>query len=162
MTRTLSLKQQLLLLLLLLLVLDQLTKQFALDAAIGTAPQLITRILPFFNIVLVWNSGVSFGMFSDFAQWMPFVLIVATGLMTVALAVWFWRASDTLTLCALACIMSGATGNIIDRIRFGAVVDFLDFHAFGYHWPAFNVADSSIFIGVMLLIWESLTTKQNA
>ena len=61
---------------------------------------------------------------------------------------------------ALALILGGAVGNIIDRIRFGAVIDFLDFHAFGYHWPAFNVADSAICLGVMLLLYQMIFMKK--
>lgn len=150
-------KRTVAMIILLSLALDQLTKQMVLDAAIGAEPQMITRILPFFNLVLVWNPGVSFGMFSNVQpSWAPLALMVVTGGMTFALAVWLWNTTRPLTALALGLVISGALGNIIDRVLYGAVVDFLDFHLAGHHWPAFNVADSVIFIGVVLLVWESI------
>jgi signal peptidase II len=70
-----------------------------------------------------------------------------------------WRVNETLLAVALALVIGGAVGNVIDRIRFGAVVDFLDFHVAGWHWPAFNIADSAITIGVILLILDSLKSR---
>ena len=70
-----------------------------------------------------------------------------------------WQAQETFLSIALALVIGGAIGNVIDRIRFGAVVDFLDVHAVGWHWPAFNVADSAITLGVILLILDSLKSK---
>jgi signal peptidase II len=77
-------------------------------------------------------------------------------LISGALVVWLARETRMLTRLALGLVLGGAVGNAIDRLRFGAVVDFLDFHALGYHWPAFNVADSAIVIGAGLLVLESL------
>jgi signal peptidase II len=77
----------------------------------------------------------------------------------VWLLVWLWRAQGRLIGAALGLIVGGAIGNIIDRYRFGAVFDFLDFHAFGWHWPAFNVADSAIVIGVGLLLLDGFRTR---
>jgi signal peptidase II len=74
----------------------------------------------------------------------------------VALGVWLYKAETRVTALALGLIIGGALGNVIDRVQFGAVVDFLDFHMMGYHWPAFNVADSGICIGAAMLILESL------
>lgn len=115
-----------------------------------------TEITSFFNLVMVWNQGVSFGMFSSQHQWMPYAL----GLMALALCsvflVWMWRATSILASIALALIISGALSNVWDRARFGGVADFLDFHIAGYHWPAFNIADSCIVIGVACLAIHSL------
>jgi signal peptidase II len=104
----------------------------------------------------VWNPGVSFGLFPANSAATSLFLIGLTGLLSVALLVWFLFTTNALTSLALALIIGGAVGNIIDRLEFGAVVDFLDFHFRGYHWPAFNLADSSIFLGVVLLLFDSI------
>ena len=97
--------------------------------------------------------------FSDAPGWASIALIVFAILISIALAIWMWRVHETLLAVALALVIGGAVGNVIDRIRFGAVVDFLDFHVGGWHWPAFNIADSAITIGVILLILDSLKSK---
>ncbi len=137
------------------IVLDQLSKWVMLDVvSIATRPPI--EVTPFFNFVMVWNYGVSFGMLSHPERWMVYVLI-AVALAIVAFMVrWLWRAERLLVALALGSVIGGALGNVIDRVRFGAVADFLDFHMMGYHWPAFNVADAAIFIGVALLIFDSI------
>lgn len=130
-----------------------LVTQQALFAAFDSISQSMT-ITPFFNLVKVWNPGVSFGMLQDIpnGQW------VLSGLAIVIVAflfVWLRKVDDRFNAIALGLIIGGALGNIIDRLRFSAVFDYLDFHAFGYHWPAFNLADSFIFIGVLLLLIDS-------
>ena len=112
-----------------------------------------------FDLVLVHNRGASFGIFSDAPGWASVALIVFAILISIALAIWMWRVNETLLAVALALVIGGAVGNVIDRIRFGAVVDFLDFHVAGWHWPAFNIADSAITIGVILLILDSLKSR---
>ena len=136
------------------LVLDQITKVLILDL-FSTSLQAI-EVLPFFNLVLAWNRGISFGMFGGLGDWGPWVLVVLALVISVVLARWMIKAENRLTLVSLALIIGGALGNVIDRIRFGAVVDFLDVHVLGYHWPAFNVADSAITVGAAILILESL------
>lgn len=114
------------------------------------------EITSFFNLVMVWNKGVSFGMFSSSHEWMPFALgLMALTLCSVFL-VWMWRSTSLFASLALALIVSGAVSNVWDRPRFGGVADFLDFHIAGYHWPAFNIADSCIVIGVACLALHSL------
>ena len=135
------------------LVLDQATKWLALASLDPYEPMVVT---PFFNLVLVWNRGVSFGMLSGDPAWGPWYLTGMSAAIGAFLIVWLYRESRVVTRVALWLVLAGAVGNIIDRLRFGAVVDFLDFHAFGYHWPAFNVADSAITCGAGLLIWDSL------
>ncbi len=125
-----------------------------------SAPTIIPygniKITSFFNIVMAWNSGVSFSMFSNSGEYMPYILIaVALGICGM-FAVWLWRATSHLHGICYALIIGGALGNVLDRARFGAVIDFLDFHALGYHWPAFNIADMAVVTGVSLLIIVSL------
>lgn len=135
-------------------VVDQATKWWALDL-FADGPQVI-EVLPFFNLVLVWNRGVSFGMFGGIGDWGPWILVAVSLVISAVLARWLMRAENRLEAVSLGLIIGGAIGNVIDRLRFGAVVDFLDAHAMGYHWPAFNVADSAIVIGAAILILESL------
>ena len=132
-------------------VLDQLTKWAILswlDRAIA--------LTPFFNLVVVWNRGVSFGMFDSAGALGPWVLSALALAVVIALLVWLRRVEHPLTGSALGLIIGGAMGNLIDRVRFGAVVDFLDFHALGWHWPAINVADSAICVGAVLLLVDGL------
>jgi signal peptidase II len=141
---------------LLVLLLDLWSKRWVLEFAGSPHPQHLYEVASFFNIVLVWNPGVSFGLFPANSAATSLFLIGLTGLLSVALLVWFLFTTNALTSLALALIIGGAVGNIIDRLEFGAVVDFLDFHFRGYHWPAFNLADSSIFLGVVLLLFDSI------
>ena len=136
------------------LVLDQITKMLILDL-FSTSPQGV-EVLPFFNLVLAWNRGVSFGMFGGLGDWGPWILVALALVISAVLARWMMKAESRLELMSLGLIIGGAIGNVIDRVRFGAVVDFLDVHGWGYHWPAFNVADSAITVGAAILILESL------
>ncbi len=119
-------------------------------------PYTYTEITSFFNLVMAWNTGVSFSMFSGNGAYMPYILLVVALGITVMFATWLWNAPNHLYGISYALIIGGALGNILDRSRFGAVIDFLDFHAFGYHWPAFNIADMSVVIGISVLIIVSL------
>jgi signal peptidase II len=109
-------------------------------------------ILPFFNIVMVWNKGISFGLFNHGSNTGPMLLMAASLAITLIFLVVLFRSPVSLQSLGISLIIGGALGNVIDRLRFGAVIDFLDFHIGDYHWPAFNVADSCICIGVVLLI----------
>ena len=142
---------------LLTILFDQLSKWWILNVTM--VPPRIIPVTSFFDLVLVHNRGASFGIFSDAPGWASIALIVFAILISIALAIWMWRVNETLLAVALALVIGGAVGNVIDRIRFGAVVDFLDFHVGGWHWPAFNIADSAITIGVILLILDSLKSK---
>lgn len=114
------------------------------------------QILPFFNLVMVWNQGVSFGMFNGGqAGSAVFLILLSLGVSLIFL-IWLLRSTSKMQAFCLALVIGGAIGNVIDRARFGAVIDFLDFHVMGRHWPAFNVADSAIVIGVILLMIHSL------
>lgn len=113
------------------------------------------EILPFFNLVTVHNRGISFGMGNDFTYNTLFFSILALSIVGILL---FWLRKETKPLPAIGygLVIGGALGNVIDRVLFGAVMDFLDFHLYDTHWPAFNIADSAIFIGVVLLVWDSI------
>lgn len=137
-----------------IMVFDRLTKWWVL-ADLMDPPQAVA-VTSFFNLVLVWNRGVSFGLFDSDSHWGPIVLSAFALTISVVLVVWLRRVGSRLPAVAIGMVLGGAIGNVIDRVRFGAVVDFLDFHAFGYHWPAFNVADSAISIGVGLLLYDGL------
>lgn len=115
-------------------------------------PTISLEVLPFFNLTMVWNFGISFGLMSGAGL----ALLIGTLLITAVFTVWMMMAKSKVEIVALAMIVSGALGNIADRIRFGAVADFLDFHAQGVHFPAFNVADAAISLGVALLVLHSL------
>lgn len=142
-----------LLLSLVTLVLDQITKRWLLETMEFSTRSLI-EITSFFNLVLVWNHGISFGILSG--QRVPLLLIILALAVIIVLFSWLARANDRFITIGVGLVIGGAAGNVIDRVRFGAVVDFLDFHLMGLHWPAFNVADSSIFIGVVVLCIQSI------
>jgi signal peptidase II len=135
----------------LVVVLDQLTKW-----AILIWLERAMVLTPFFNLVLVWNRGVSFGMFDSESRVGPWVLSGLAFAVVALLLGWLRRVDDPLTATGLGLIIGGAIGNVIDRVRFGAVIDFLDFHALGWQWPAFNVADSAICVGALLLVVDGL------
>lgn len=137
------------------IVLDQLTKWWVLNTIMQPFPRVV-EVTPFFNLVLTWNQGVSFGMFAHEAEYMPYVLsAVAIGI-TLFLLGWLRRADSRFVALCLGLVIGGALGNVIDRLLYGAVADFLDFHAFGFHFWAFNIADSGISVGVILLVIDGL------
>jgi lipoprotein signal peptidase len=129
--------------------LDQVTKQIALSSL---APGVAVPIAPFFTVRLGFNEGVSFGMFADWFSGRPLVLAAITMGITLLLAIWLWRTRNRRQALALGAILGGALSNVFDRLRIGAVVDYLDFHVWGYHWPAFNFADAAIVCGVAILV----------
>ena len=135
------------------LVLDQWSKWLVITDMIMPERQGI-EILPFFNLVLVWNHGISFGIFASDRQ--PLLLTLMSGAIVIVLLAWLAKNNSRAGAVALGLVIGGAIGNMADRLRFGAVVDFLDMHAGGLHWPAFNVADSCIFVGVVFLCCLSM------
>jgi signal peptidase II len=132
---------------------DQVTKWLVLGAF---RPGEVRELTPFFNMVLVFNKGAAFSFLASAGGWQTPLLVAFALVAAVVVGVLIWRNSAQRLLCAgLALILGGALGNVIDRLRFGQVVDFVDLHALGWHWPAFNVADSGITVGAVLLIAES-------
>ena len=136
----------------LILILDQITKLIALERLTLGVP--VAVIDGFFSLTLVVNPGLAFGMLAETPvswRWLVALLSIAALGVLFFLAVRLLPTGGFLTALALGGIVGGALGNLIDRARFGGVVDFLDFYWRGYHWPAFNVADSAISVGVTLL-----------
>lgn len=120
----------------------------------GGVRPIPVEVTSFFNLVLVGNTGVSFGLFrGGGARWF---LVAVSLVVVVALLVWLWRARARLIQVGVGLVIGGALGNVVDRVRLGAVVDFLDFHAFQVHWPAFNLADSAIVLGVIALVLDGV------
>ena len=119
------------------------------------------KLLPFLNIVFVRNTGVSFGMFSEWGilgRYFFSIFSIVVGSFLILLAIF----SDTkLFRISLGLISSGALGNAIDRVYFGGVIDFIDFFIYNFHWPAFNFADIFITIGVVLLLFDNIFNKKN-
>ena len=131
---------------------DQLTKLAILGAF---APGERRAMAGFFNLVLVYNKGAAFSFLAGADGWQTPLLGLFAVVAAIVVSVMIVKTPDKKLLCTgLACILGGALGNLVDRVRFGYVVDFLDFHALGWHWPAFNVADSAITVGAVLLILE--------
>jgi signal peptidase II len=134
--------------------LDQLTKWAALYVL--DLPDRPIVVTPFLNLVMVWNRGVSFGMLNSAGALAPWLLSGLALAVVIALLVWLGRTEHWLNAIGLGLVIGGALGNVVDRLRYGAVVDFLDFHAAGYHWPAFNVADAAICIGAGVIVLDGL------
>lgn len=124
-------------------------------------PYLGRDVFAFFNLVVVWNQGVSFGLLSNDSDYGPYLLIGLSFVIAIGFAIWMFRTENPIHHLGIGLVIGGALGNVIDRFRFGAVFDFLDVHAFGYHWPAFNIADSAICIGVFILMIYSFLFEKN-
>ena len=130
--------------------LDQATKWWVLAHLMD--PPRVIPVTPFFNLVLAWNRGVSFGLLSADHPATPWLLSSLALAVIAGLVVWTTRDRRPGMAASIGFIVGGALGNVVDRLRHGAVTDFLDFHVAGYHWPAFNLADTAIFVGVALLL----------
>lgn len=141
------------------LVLDQISKVWLLGVMEANAYRPI-EVTGFFNLVMVWNEGVSFGMLDIGSDMMRWVLMIFALAVAVALLVWARRAGGPVLTVGIGLIAGGAVGNALDRLFYGAVADFFDVHVSGYHWPAFNIADSAITIGVVLLLYDTLFNRR--
>ena len=140
-----------------IILFDQLSKNWMLELIFAPARQIV--LTPFLNLTPVWNSGISFGLFQD----NPMVGRLMIPLLAVLVVLWLFFSLYELSRLqrfAAGLIAGGAIGNVMDRIRFERVVDFLDFHVGTYHWPAFNLADSAIFMGVVFWIFAAIVTAQ--
>ena len=146
-------------------ILDQTSKALVLahfaSRALGT-----NTLTPFFNLVLTLNHGISFGLFNAVqgsgVGVNAFLFSLVAAVIVAGLIYWLSRVANPLLAFAIGLVIGGAIGNIADRIRHGAVVDFLDFHIGAYHWPAFNLADSAICVGVALMLFDSLLLRREA
>ncbi|PKG86412.1 lipoprotein signal peptidase [Colwellia sp. 75C3] len=145
---------------LLCLIIDQVTKHWVA----GTFDYRETlSVLPFFNLTYVHNPGAAFSFLADQGGWQRWFFTAIASIASIVFLVWMAKTpkQQRLLSIAFAFILSGAVGNLIDRALFGYVIDFLDFHWAGYHFAAFNIADSAIFIGAALMIFESFTNKES-
>ena len=140
-------------------VADQVFKILMVDYM--TAYPYGIEVTSFFRLVMVWNSGVSFGMFSggETTRW---ILVGLSTLISLVLVVWLARATEKLLGYALGMILGGAIGNIVDRIHYGRVADFFDFDLYFMRWPAFNIADILIVCGVAVMLVQSLFFDENS
>ena len=155
---SLALSWRFVLLLVAVLGTDQLTKSWALSALFVSGQQII--VTPFFIFTPVWNSGISFGLLADFPT--------ATGLVipvfAVLVVIWLYLQLSQLGIVqrvGAGLIAGGALGNVIDRLRFDRILDFIDIHLLGYLWPAFNIADSAIFIGVVAWLYGIMSAPKS-
>ncbi len=140
-------------------VFDQLSKWLILDVLLLAKVQHIPLLAfgPFgLDLTMVWNRGVTFGLFSGDGRWNHLILAGLAVAIAIFLLRWLKRAEGRMVALALGAVIGGAFGNVVDRLRFGAVVDFVDTHAWGWHWYVFNVADAAIVCGVGALLLDAL------
>lgn len=143
-----------------LIVIDQASKWLVL-ASLRAGETIV--VAPFWNWVLAFNQGAAFSFLADAGGWQRwFFTLLALGISAWIVSALRRHAGEFRLALALTLILAGALGNVIDRIRFGAVIDFIQWHAAGYYWPAFNVADSAITIGAILLAFEQLRPSRGA
>ncbi|MBF0561600.1 MAG: signal peptidase II [Alphaproteobacteria bacterium] len=138
----------------LVLIADQISKWWIVEKVMQ--PSHVFEVTSFFNVVLVLNRGVSFGIFNGNSPYNSVILATLALGIALALVWWLRKVTDLATMTALGLVTGGAVGNAVDRIRHDAVIDFLDFHAGTLHWPAFNVADMAVSVGAAVLIIDAL------
>lgn len=140
---------------LVVIALDQLTKYLASASLTLHAP---VEILPFLNLTLTHNTGAAFSFLSDASGWQRWLFLSLGVVVSAVIVIWLWRLPRHAVWqsLALALILGGAVGNVWDRLQLGYVIDFIDVYYQGWHWPAFNLADSSITIGAIMLVIDAL------
>ena len=143
---------------LLVLALDQASKWWVLRVLDLPALRQV-RVMRGLDLTMVWNQGVTFGLFQQESAWGSWLLAGLALVVVALLGVWMQRADRRITALALGAITGGAVGNVLDRLRFGAVEDFIRLHAGGYSWYVFNVADSAVVCGVAVLVLEGLLPR---
>ena len=151
-------KKKLLILIPIFIFFDQLSKKWMLNNIFDG--QRVMEINKYLNFVPVWNKGISFGMLSDFMN-INFFMIIITTTISLVLILWFLKTTNKNLSISLAFIISGALGNLLDRLSHKAVIDFIDIHIDNFHWPAFNFADSYITIGAFIYIFTNFTSQKN-
>jgi len=139
---------------LVVLILDQITKAAATANLEMWTP---VEVIPFFNFTLAHNTGAAFSFLADSGGWQRWFFSIIAFVVSIAIVIWIkkLKPEEKQLGISLSLILGGAVGNLIDRVRFGYVVDFLDVYYDTYHWPAFNIADSAIFIGAAIMIISS-------
>ena len=161
-----------LIIILAIVLLDQVSKGVLINLITGRVPMaasawelipvpyLMAHVTNFFNIVFTWNPGTSFSLFRAIGESAPTIIVVITAFVIGFISYYTFYRAKSYEKLPLVFIVGGALGNLIDRVRFGAVVDFLDFHIGGAHWPAFNVADVFICVGVGLYVLNWLLARR--
>ena len=140
--------------------LDLATKAWVSHAFVAGEVKTIT---PFFNLVLMHNTGAAFSLLADAGGWQRWFFTIVAIAISAAIVYALQRNAGNRLLCAsLSLVLGGALGNLYDRLTLGHVVDFVQRHAAGYYWPAFNVADSAITVGVAILVWDGLRSRSAA
>ena len=152
-----SSRRQYLAMLILTLALDQASKLW-LFFVVDIAARQPIEVTPFFNLILVWNFGVSYGMFQQSTELGRWALTAFKVAAAIALTIWAWRSQEKWLNIGLGLIAGGAIGNAIDRVLYGAVLDFAHFFWNGFSWYVFNVADAAIVVGVGFLLYDSFTS----
>jgi signal peptidase II len=144
-----------------ILAIDQASKLWVLFGLKMAAYDKI-KVTPFLDFELLWNPGISFSLFQQGTATGRWILLGLTLAATALLCLWLWRVNSKLAGIGLGAIVGGALGNGYDRFTYNAVVDFLGFHAFGFHWYVFNIADTAITLGVVLLLYDNLLADRRA
>ena len=143
---------------LLIVILDQATKWLAEALLLPFQP---VPLMPLLNLTLMYNEGAAFSFLANAGGWQRWLFAGFALVMTLALTLWLLRLvkGERATAAALSLVIGGAIGNLIDRVQTGRVVDFIDFYVGTWHWPAFNVADSAISIGIVFLLVTSFRSE---
>ncbi|WP_428609571.1 signal peptidase II [Sedimenticola sp.] len=143
---------------LVVIALDQISKQLIESSLLVYET---VSILPYFNLTLAYNEGAAFSLLSDQAGWQRWFFALVAAVVVLVLVIWLSRLRrERLLAISLSLVIGGAVGNLLDRLLFGYVIDFLDFFYNSYHWPAFNVADIAISLGVALLFLDAFVGRQ--
>ena len=139
----------------LVVVLDQVTKLWAEAALLGRPP---LKVLPHLDLILVYNTGAAFSFLSDAGGWQRWFFVTISFLAAILLTMWLRRLKSEQWALALALslVIGGAVGNLVDRLWLGYVIDFIQLYYKNFFWPAFNVADSAITVGAVLLVWDGV------
>jgi signal peptidase II len=142
-----------------ILVVDQLTKYIS-NTQMNTGESI--HMLPIFNIALAHNQGAAFSLLSNAGGWQQWLFSIIAIVISCIVIVWLYRLppKHSWSAAALALVLGGAIGNLVDRLYYGYVIDFLEFHIKQYYWPTFNVADSAVCIGVIMLLIEFTFRKK--
>lgn len=143
----------------LVFVADQATKLWILHGLVVSVGDVIP-VTPFLNLVLVWNRGISYGLMQQEADLGRWGLVGLTVAAVVLLCVWLARTHGRLAAVAVGLVLGGAAGNLVDRVAYGAVVDFVHLHAGDVSWYVFNIADAAIVAGVIGLLWDSFRPRR--
>lgn len=144
---------------LVVVILDQATKQLVESSFLVFE---VMPLLPYVNLTLVYNEGAAFSFLSDQGGWQRWLFVLIGLVVSLVLVVWISRLSrnQLLAAIALSLVVGGATGNVIDRLLLGHVVDFIDVYYQSWHWPAFNVADSAITLGVIIMLIDAVREER--